>query len=271
MVLNYSQWLKEPLWHFLLAGGLIFIGFEQAGLPEPEARVVLIKQAQINALAQNWQLRWKRPPTETELAGLIDNTIREELYYREAKRLGLDNDDSVVRNRLIQKVQFLQNEGLPKPTREQLARYLNKNLANYPTTAHHSFKHIYLGQNISTHKAIAIAKQLNQGKTPSTATPLLDNPTRMDAASTDAISRLFGFEFTKAINTLNTGQWLAPVYSGFGTHAVFVEQRIKTAPNLDNQSFYRKLENDWRYNQQQREEQAYIDQLKQRYHVNVDR
>ena len=50
---------------------------------------------------------WQRPPTEGELSGLIDSFVKEEVFYREGRKLGLDQDDTIVRRRLQQKMEFM--------------------------------------------------------------------------------------------------------------------------------------------------------------------
>ena len=42
---------------------------------------------------------------------MIDDFVREEVYYREALALGLDRNDTVIRRRLQQKMEFLTDTG----------------------------------------------------------------------------------------------------------------------------------------------------------------
>ena len=58
-------------------------------------------------MAATFTRTWQRPPTETELKGLVDDYVREEIATREALAMGLDRDDTVIRRRLRQKLEFL--------------------------------------------------------------------------------------------------------------------------------------------------------------------
>lgn len=84
-----------------------------AGQPQSPSRIV-VSQARIAQLSGLFQKAWQRPPTAEELKGLVDAFVKEETYYREAIALGLDQDDTVIRRRLQQKLQFISG-GTPTP------------------------------------------------------------------------------------------------------------------------------------------------------------
>ena len=104
--------LREPLLHFLAIGGLIFVLFTALAGPDPgPADAIVIGPERIEQLAKGFQAVWRRPPTDDELLTLIDGFVREEIYYREALALGLDRNDTMVRRRLRQKMEFLSDSG----------------------------------------------------------------------------------------------------------------------------------------------------------------
>jgi hypothetical protein len=107
-----KQWRKEPLLHFLVIGAMIFVFFSIANKEEAavSGNKIIVSSAEIERLGYNWSKRWNRPPTETELQGLIESYIKEEVYYREALTLGLDQNDTILRRRLMQKMEFLSND-----------------------------------------------------------------------------------------------------------------------------------------------------------------
>ena len=101
--------VREPLFHFLLFGLLIFAYF--TALPtndDSTSHEIVIGEAEIQRLKDSWEQSWRTPPNEQQMAALLDNAIKEEIYYREGVRLGLDKYDPVVRNRMVQKMRFLQ-------------------------------------------------------------------------------------------------------------------------------------------------------------------
>jgi len=72
--------------------------------------VISITPGQVKHLAEIWSKTWQRPPTEEELEGLVEEHVKEEVYYREALAMWLDRDDTIVRRRMRQKFEFLMND-----------------------------------------------------------------------------------------------------------------------------------------------------------------
>ena len=98
--------LKEPLLHFLLLGAGLFIayGMTQKTGSNSEPGKIVVTQRQVENLVAVFAKTWQRPPTPEELAGLVRDRVREEVYCREAMALGLDEDDTIIRRRLRQKM-----------------------------------------------------------------------------------------------------------------------------------------------------------------------
>ncbi|MBW2573770.1 MAG: peptidyl-prolyl cis-trans isomerase, partial [Deltaproteobacteria bacterium] len=94
-----KKWCKEPLLHFLVVGVVIFVLFSIVNKDEDTLsdNKIVVSSAEIERLGYNWSKKWNRPPTETELQGLIEFYIKEEVYYREALTLGLDQNDTILR------------------------------------------------------------------------------------------------------------------------------------------------------------------------------
>jgi hypothetical protein len=105
------QLLREPLGHFLLLGAVLFGVFAWVGdRGSARAGHIVITPGHLEHLTVNFTRTWQRSSTAHELAGLIDDYVREEVLYREAVALGLDRDDTIVRRRLRQKLEFLTEE-----------------------------------------------------------------------------------------------------------------------------------------------------------------
>ena len=102
--LYMKRLLKDPLLHFLLIGAALFLVFGMVKSPaeNPENRIV-ITQGDIDSLKANFARTWRRPPTENELESLIEDQVRDEISYREAVAMGLDQNDRVIRKRLRMK------------------------------------------------------------------------------------------------------------------------------------------------------------------------
>jgi hypothetical protein len=106
--------VKDPWFHFLLLGVAFFVLFEWVGddarTEINQAVEIVVMEGRILALSQNFAKVWQRPPTEQELDGLIQDHIREEILYRQALAIGLDRDDTIVRRRMRQKIEFLSED-----------------------------------------------------------------------------------------------------------------------------------------------------------------
>jgi len=228
--------IKEPLIHFLFIGVVLFALFGIVGEPETGlSNRIEVMQADVDRLVATWQRRWNRPPTPSELNNLVESYVREEILYREAVAMGLEKDDSVVRRRMAQKVEFLFKDisTPPEPADADLQAYLDKNPGKFTRPARYTFSHIYLSVDKRGDKAMKDAQQL--------LSQLQNNPNQKDPTqysdmfmfdyhyadiSDYEITRIFGEQFTKQLAELNTGEWQGPVDSGYGIHLVQVQQRI---------------------------------------------
>jgi hypothetical protein len=141
--------LREPLFHFIAIGGLIFLLFavvdDNGELP---ADVIVITPGRIDQLAAGFSSVWKRMPTDDELDALIDEEVREEVYYRGALALGLDRNDTIVRRRMRQKMEFLMDTGayLLEPSAGELEAYFAANEQTYRREPRLAFEQVYLGE-----------------------------------------------------------------------------------------------------------------------------
>src|SRR5262249_22286989 len=92
---------------------------------------------------------WQRSPTAQELAGLIEDYIREEVLYREAMAMGLDRDDTIVRRRLRQKLEFLTEETveMAAPADAELQTFLQQHADAFRVEPRLAFQHVYLSRH----------------------------------------------------------------------------------------------------------------------------
>ena len=128
------SWLREPLFHFLLIGAGLFLLYELVNKDgETAPREIVVSEARIEALAENFARTWMRPPTARELSGLVDDFVKEEIFYREAVGMGLDRDDTVIRRRLRQKLEFIIEDlsAQADPTDKELTAFMRKQAEKY--------------------------------------------------------------------------------------------------------------------------------------------
>ncbi|WP_281973987.1 peptidylprolyl isomerase [Ruegeria faecimaris] len=220
--------LKEPLFHFFLIGAAIFIWF-QIVAPENETVedfvTITIDENDIALLSDQFEARWKRRPSGAELQALTDATIREEVLVREARKLGLDRGDSVIRSRLSQKMDFL-TEAIATsvvPEDEDLEAFLQNNSERYATPSKLAFIQVFIGEEPNKAEIEGVLAALRAGDEVSDlgASTLL--PAYMPLTATRVIDSVFGSGFSKGLTTLDKGQWAGPIQSGYGVHLVQVQ------------------------------------------------
>src|SRR5262249_30114133 len=99
-------WLREPLLHFLVLGVALF-ALHRVIAPRPPGRTIAVTPEVAEGLARDHERRTRAAPSADERRALIDRYVESELLYREALALGLDRGDTIVRRRLVQKMQFV--------------------------------------------------------------------------------------------------------------------------------------------------------------------
>ncbi len=272
--------LREPLLHFLLLGAALFAAQAWLGAgpnSEPE-REIVVSEARIRNLAENFRRVWQRPPTRAELEGLAEDYVREEIFYREALALGLDRDDTIVRRRLRQKMEFLSDEAatLAKPSERELAEYLAAHADEFQVEARATFAQVYLdprrhADTLATDAARLLAElnRLGASADPANASDslFLLEPHYENVAQRE-IARLFGAEFADALVKQPTGRWVGPVVSGYGAHLVRLESL--TPARVASLDEVRPLvEREWANAKRREIGEAFYGRLRAKYRVTV--
>lgn len=227
--------LREPLVHFLALGALIFLASAFLGgrVPDRADRIV-VTAGDVAHIADGFARTWQRPPTPTELTGLVDEYVRDEVYYREALTLGLERDDTVVRRRLRQKMEFVVEDavaGAP-PSDAELQAYLDAHPDAFRLEPAVSFRHVYLDRDRRGARAADDARALVATLTrsgPDFDTSGLGDqimlPSDFDHVSEREVGKTFGDDFAHTLATLPESTWSGPIPSGYGLHVVFVRNR----------------------------------------------
>jgi len=272
--------VREPLVHFLLLGLALFLldaWLRPATAPAGQGEIV-VSEARIRSLAQNFGRTWQRPPTREELDGLVASTIREEVFYREALALGLDRDDAIVRRRLQQKMEFVSEEAaaLAQPTDDDLVAYLAANADAFRIEPRATFSQIHLDPRKRGAALDADARRLlqtlNASGGPADPTQLGDALMLLEPhygnATQAEIARAFGSEFADALVRQPVGPWVGPIPSGFGVHLVRLD--ALTPGGTPALADVRPLvEREWRNARRAELAKAFYDKLRTKYKVTV--
>jgi hypothetical protein len=271
-----KKWHKEPLFHFLIIGALIFVVFSIVNKNEltVSGNKIVVTTAEIERLSGNWSKKWNRPPTETELKGLVDSYVKEEVYYREALALGLDQDDAILRRRLMQKMEFLSNDlaELNTPDESALNKYFLDNQEKYKLPARVSFTHIYFSLEKRGAKTFEDAKnvmsQLNDLSTPEKGDSFMLQYDFVQETPFE-VERLFGTSFAEQLFTLETNAWQGPIESGYGLHLVRISEKIDSRmPEL--LSVIDKVRTDLMFERRQKMNKEIYEKFKERYEIVIE-
>jgi hypothetical protein len=272
---------KEPLLHFLIIGALIFVLFSVVNKDEVSVsnNKIIVTAAEIERLSDNWSKARNRPPSEIELQGLVESYIREEVYYREALALGLDQNDTVLRRRLMQKLEFLSNDlaELNTPDESDLNKFFLDYQDKYELPARVSFTHIYFSLDKRGAQALQGARTVLD-EIQATSTPVLRAPDSGDPFMLQydfiletpyEVSRIFGQGFAEQLFQTEASGWQGPIESGYGLHLVRITEKIDARmPELA--SVIEKVRTDWMFEQRQKMNREIYYRFKKRYEIIVE-
>ena len=214
---------RERLIWFVAAGFSIFV--LDAYYQKAENYRITIDLPLVQRIAAQWQASTRRTPSATEINGLIEAHIREEILMREALIRNLDNDDVILRRRLAQKMEFLLADRIrvSPPDADVLARYYDVHRARFARPPRFSFRHIFLGSDVAAVNDILM--QLDEGANWRNLGQAFILQREYSARAVDALARDFGSDFVQAlteyVKTNDTvGDWFGPIRSAYGVHIV---------------------------------------------------
>jgi hypothetical protein len=273
--------LTEPLVQFLVIGACIYGAYALFGAPEENFRdtTIIVDSNRINAMISQWERRWNRLPTREEIDGLIQTYIREDVLYRQAVAMGLNEDDPITRRRMAQKLQFLTSDlsMMQQPLEGELEKYFSEKAGSYRGEDMISFTQVFIDpdkrEDATLSDAAEILAQLKAAGEPDAGTfqagdrLILQN--NFSSATELEIRRQLGSGFAEVVMTLEPGQWHGPVLSGYGVHLVYVYEFVKAPPAVFENVQARVLE-DWHEEKREQFNADFLESLKSRYQIVIE-
>jgi hypothetical protein len=235
--------LRDPLTHFLIAGAAIFVAASALAPPDADERRIVVDRA---SLLQFIQFRSKAFEPDAaaatlgslnaeQRAALIDDYVREEVLYREAKALGLAESDYVIRQRIVQKFEFAADAAIADdaPAAAEIEAFYAAHQKDYEVDTAATFTHVFFdaesrGFEGARAAAAEMARSLNAKNAPFEAAigkgdrfPFHVNYVRRSYR--EAVAQ-FGDAAAQAIFDRGAprGVWRGPISSAYGAHAIFV-------------------------------------------------
>lgn len=271
--------IHEPLVHFLLIGAALFVLYYQQndGYVNENNRIVISKGS-INRLISLWEKKRQRLPTKSELQGMIEQQIREQVMYREVLAMGLDKNDAFIQKRLAQKIEFISSDiaAMAEPSDEELTKFLNKHHKKFAIPASLSFEHIYFSSDKrdaqAEQDALKVLDELEQTDV-TIDTHIAGDSFMMgqqyDEITEFGVARIFGQNFAAELFKLNTGDWQEPVKSSYGIHLIRIST-ITPAKAVELNTVRDKVRDEWQAEQRQSMNKIFYENLRQRYDIVIE-
>ncbi len=266
--------------HFLVLGAALFglFGMVDKKKDAEAPTEIVISAERVTNLADRFARTWRRPPTQEELDGLVEDDIRDEVFYREGRAAGLDRDDAVIRRRVRQKMEFLaEDTAVVEASEEKLAAHLKLHAERFLSEDRLTFRHVFLsatrrGEALDGN-AKEIAATLIGAATP-VDTAALGDPFLLGEAFRQTphsdVVRTFGEGFARQLAGVDVGRWQGPIGSSFGAHFVFVDERTRgSLPPLD--AVRQDVRSAWLNTRRLEAEEKLYRTLRERYRIVVEK
>ena len=279
-----QRFVREPLVHFLVAGAVLFVFatlFERFTNADANANRIQVSAPEIQRLQEVWIRQWGRPPDSRQMENLINDYVRDEILYREALASGLDKDDTIIRRRLVEKMEFLSQElASATPSDKDLQEYFQRNRETFRIPAQIAFSHIYFstskrGSATEDDARRALARLSSHGTSPAQLSSLGDPfmlQNEYPLQTLRQVKELFGQEFAGKLFELEPGAsaWVGPLRSGYGFHLVRILQKLPSrVPELA--EVQSEVLTDLRNHRLQTTSETFYAQLRKKYQVDVDK
>lgn len=224
----------------MILGGMLYIAVSFIQLQkEKQPKEIVIDADRVALLVNKYKSQTGDLPTRAQLNAMIDDYIKEEIFFREARKMGLDKDDEIIKRRLSQKFDFVKNDlsVIEPPTEEQLREFYRSHPSLFQSEGSVSFSHIFFttdqsNDEVAKQRAMGVLEQL--GKTSLQRAPEKGDrfPLQYDYTEQRKLDILENFGDKPIVDSLfksNVGQWIGPVQSGYGWHVLYISRRTPDA------------------------------------------
>lgn len=226
------RFLAEPILHFVVLALAIFLA-NSAWRQAHDSRRIVVTAADAQGLARKYRTQFGIAPSSAQVKALVQAHIEEEALFREGMALGLDKGDEIVRRRIAQKAEFLQQDlaAPPEPSEPSLRAYYDAHRAGYAAEDRMAFRHKFFSPDLDSETVArqraerALARLAGDPDASVAGDPFPDiNPATL--ASVSEAVRVFGdSDMPRKLSVAPVGRWAGPYRSGYGWHLVLVQSR----------------------------------------------
>jgi peptidyl-prolyl cis-trans isomerase C len=271
--------IREPLLHFFVAGTVLFgMGTYFDHSQRSTGSLIRVSAPEIQQMRELWTRQWGRAPDSSQMKSLVDEYIHQEVLYRAALASGLDKDDTIIRRRLVQKMEFLtQDVASQPPSESELQEHFQRRHEKFVVPAQVAFEHAYFSVSTRGREAERDAKRVlpHLGSRPASAGNLEESgdpfilQSEYPLQTEQQIKELFGQEFASRLFQLKTGVWAGPIRSAYGFHLVRISQKLP--PRMpDLAEVYKQVLTDYENERMKARSEAFYQNLRKEYRLEVD-
>jgi hypothetical protein len=199
--------LREPLFHFVLLGALLF-GIDQFIASQKEdPRLIILGSAAVTEARETFKEARGREPSAEELDALGKIWLDNELLFREGMALQLDRGDTAIRERVIFKALSVIDSNLKLPPFDEkvLRDWFEANRARYDEPARFDFLEAVLSADTSEASVRAFVAALNAGAPGDAKAGLRVFKGRPKVN----LVQSYGQAFADALASAQKGEWIA--------------------------------------------------------------
>jgi len=241
------KFLKDPILHFLVAGIALYVLASLSSGPEvqpADQKQIIVDRDSLLTYMQYQSNAFDSATFATALDGmdqqllqqLIDSYVSEEVLYREATALGLEQSDYIIRQRMVDKMRFLLSDLSAEeatPNDAALQSWLDANRTLYRIQPSATFTHVFVDVSNgdkaqAKERAHTLLQQLSANQTGFNDAaelgdrfPFLHNYVERTIGF---VAGHFGNDFAQALQQLGSSetQWQGPLESAYGYHLVLL-------------------------------------------------
>lgn len=257
MQLGLSKLFKEPLLQFIAIAFIFFYVVEtfmpnEGGVDDPYtldvSKETLIKFLQYQKKSFNAKAaesHWQNL-SDAGKESLIADYVRDEVLFREALNLGLEEDDQIIRRRLIQKLDYVTRGFISdiQISEAELTEYFEANKENYVVDASITFTHVFFDRKKHEETSLTTLAQetlseLNEKQIPFENAPNFGDRFPFHRNYVDRTPQFVTTHFGQSLSeqvfeTPIEQKWVGPFESEYGLHLVLVSKNLPSRmPELD--------------------------------------
>jgi hypothetical protein len=217
----FATLLREPLFHFVVIGALIFGADAAWTALRGGERDIVVPAAVRKEAHDTFVATVRREPTAAEMRQFLARWLDNEVLYREGLALGLDKGDPAMRERVIFKTLNVVQAGIVLPAIDEkgLAAWFEANRKRYDVPTRLTFDEAVLSGDIAPESLRRFVDALN-GK----GTPDLDASLRsFKQRPRDTVVESYGEPFADKLEQLAPGAWTV-LESSTGLRAVRLQE-----------------------------------------------